>query len=320
MLPPQYNFRNQMMGSEHERKKERGERYRRNGKGNRSHTSLFISLLFFLHALSHLLFREDMMVGQIRHENERREWESNEMRFPFVHSHPRDEGTGRTNRQVPRAERRGSSKEKRNEGRARNEKEIVSWYALASSCYLFLFYFILFISFLFIFIISLFLFYFIYFFYIWCKARPAREVHALILTVPQWTRETIGETSPFYFHQISLTGLSFTLSLLVFFLIKFLLFAFLLYFFYYCFFSFIYFLILFLFSFLFLLFLSFGLLLCLFIIVSFLFHSFLVFWRINEVTGQPKGECRMGGNMSLLFLSFYLKDTNDSGERGAGRE
>ena len=113
MLPPQYNFRNQMMGSEHERKKERGERYRRNGKGNRSHTSLFISLLFFLHALSHLLFREDMMVGQIRHENERREWESNEMRFPFVHSHPRDEGTGRTNRQVPRAERRGSSKEKR---------------------------------------------------------------------------------------------------------------------------------------------------------------------------------------------------------------
>ena len=46
------------------------------------------------------------------------------------------------------------------------------------------------------------------------------------VTVPQWTRETIGETSPFYFHQISLTGLSFTLSLLVFFLIKFLLICF----------------------------------------------------------------------------------------------
>ena len=36
MLPPQYNFRKEMMGSEHERKKERGERYRRNGKGNGS--------------------------------------------------------------------------------------------------------------------------------------------------------------------------------------------------------------------------------------------------------------------------------------------
>ena len=179
----------------------------------------------------------------------------------------------------------------------------MSWYALASSCYLFLFYFILFISFLFIFIISLFLFYFIYFFYIWCKARPAREVHALILTVPQWTRETIGETSPFYFHQISLTGLSFTLSLLVFFLIKFLLFAFLLYFFYYCFFSFIYFLILFLFSFLFLLFLSFGLLLCLFIIVSFLFHSFLVFWRINEVTGLNR-KASVGWEVTCHCFSF----------------